>query len=308
MNVAFVFAGQGSQSIGMGKDFFENSQIAKDLIQSSSDKLKINFEKLLFSENDNLNKTEFTQPAILLVSSIALKLFKRSIDIKPKFVLGHSLGEFSALVATGMLDIGDGVELTHKRGLFMSEACANIDAGMMALIGAKDDVVEKICENARKDGKQVWSANYNSYGQIVLAGIKDDLTSLEFEFKENGAKKAVLLNMSVASHCPLLESARSKLDEYLNLYLKDNFITPVISNVTAKKYSTKDEAVKLLSKQLVNPVLYKQSIENIEDEIDLFIEFGNSSVLKGLNRRITKKPTINVSDIKSLEKALEQIQ
>ena len=308
MNVAFIFAGQGSQSIGMGKDFFENSQIAKDLIQSASDRLKINFEKLLFSENDNLNKTEFTQPAILLVSSIALKLFKRSIDIKPKFVLGHSLGEFSALVATGMLDIGDGVELTHKRGLFMSEACANINAGMMALIGAKDDVVEKICENARKNGKQVWPANYNSDGQIVLAGIKDDLSSLELELKENGAKKTVILNMSVASHCPLQESAKDKLDEYLNLYLKDNFITPVISNVTAKKYSSKDEAIKLLSKQLTNPVLYKQSIVHIEDEIDLFIEFGNGSVLKGLNRRITKKPTINVSDIKSLEKALEQIQ
>ncbi len=308
MNVAFIFAGQGSQSIGMGKNFFENSQIAKDLIQSSSDRLKINFEKLLFSENDNLNKTEFTQPAILLISSIALKLFKRSIDIKPKFVLGHSLGEFSALVATGMLDIGDGVELTHKRGLFMTESCANIDAGMMALIGAKDDIVEKICENSRKNGKQVWSANYNSDGQIVLAGIKDDLVSLEDELKDNGAKKAVLLNMSVASHCPLLESARAKLDEYLNLYLKDNFITPVISNVTAKKYSTKDEAVRLLNRQLVNPVLYKQSIANIEDEIDLFIEFGNGSVLKGLNRRITKKPTVNVNDIKSLEKALEQIQ
>ena len=235
MNIAFIFAGQGSQSIGMGKDFFENSQIARDLIQSASDRLKINFEKLLFNENSDLNKTEFTQPAILLVSSIALKLFKRSIDIKPKFVLGHSLGEFSALVATGMLDIGDGVELTHKRGLFMSEACSNIDAGMMALIGAKDDVVEKVCENARKSGKKIWVANYNSDGQIVLAGIKNDLSSIELELKDIGVKKAVILNMSVASHCPILEVARVKLDEYLKLYLKDNFITPVISNVTAKK-------------------------------------------------------------------------
>lgn len=308
MNVAFIFAGQGSQSIGMGKDFFDNSQIAKDLVESASDRLKINFEKLLFSENSDLDKTEFTQPAILLISSIALKLFKRSIDIKPKYVLGHSLGEFSALVATGMLDIDNGVELTHKRGLFMKEACEGVHAGMMALIGIKDDAVEKICDSARKNSKQVWPANYNSDGQIVLAGIKEDLSSLENEFKEAGAKKAVLLNMSVASHCPLLESARSRLDEYLNMYLKDNFIAPVISNVTAKKYSTKEEAIKLLSKQLVSPVLYKQSIANIEDEVDMFIEFGNGSVLKGLNRRITKKPTINVSDIKSLEKALEQIQ
>ncbi len=308
MNIAFIFAGQGSQSIGMGKDFFDNSQIAKDLIQSASDRLHINFEKLLFSENNDLDKTEFTQPAILLVSSIALKLFRKSTDIKPKYVLGHSLGEFSALIASGVLDIDNAVELTHKRGLFMAQACQNVNAGMMALVGAKDDVVEKICESARKNNKQVWCANYNSDGQIVLAGIKEDLISLEEQFKEVGVKKSVLLNMSVASHCPLLESARVQLDVYLNKFLKENFIAPVISNVTAKKYSTKEEAIKLLSKQLINPVLYKQSITNIENEVDMFIEFGNGSILKGLNKRITNKPTINISDTKSLEKALEQIQ
>jgi len=308
MNVAFIFPGQGSQSIGMGKDFFENSEIAKDLIKSSSDRLKVDFTKLLFEENDLINQTEYTQPAILLVSAIAFKLFKKSININAKYTLGHSLGEFTSLVSANALDTLDAIELTHRRGLFMKDACSDIDAGMMALVGISDDSAEKICVEERKNGKKIWCANYNIDGQIVLAGIKSDLESLTDKFKENGAKKAILLNMSVSSHCELLESAREKLDDYLNSFLKDNFLTPVISNVTAKKYDSKAKAIELLSKQLVSPVLYKQSIQSIESEVDMFIEFGNGKVLKGLNRKITKKPTLNVSDIASLEKTLEQLQ
>ena len=130
--VAFIFPGQGSQTVGMGKDFFENSDIAKDMISKASDRLGIDFEKLLFEENENLGKTEFTQPAILLVSSIACAVFKEKCNITPEFVLGHSLGEFSALVAAGAMDYLDAVELVHKRGLFMTEACSG-GAGMMAL-------------------------------------------------------------------------------------------------------------------------------------------------------------------------------
>jgi hypothetical protein len=133
--VAFIFPGQGSQTIGMGKDFFENSDIAKDMISKASDRLGIDFEKLLFEENENIGKTEFTQPAILLVSSIANAIFKEKCNITPEFVLGHSLGEFSALVAAGAMDYLDAIELVHKRGLFMTEACSGGGAGMMALVG-----------------------------------------------------------------------------------------------------------------------------------------------------------------------------
>jgi [acyl-carrier-protein] S-malonyltransferase len=190
----------------------------------------------------------------------------------------------------------------------MKEACSGKDASMMALIGISDEMAEKVCAEERKSGKSIWCANYNSDGQIVLAGIKSDLIDAESKLKEAGAKKCVLLNMSVSSHCPLLEDARNKLDEYLNKFLKDTFLYPVISNATAKKYSSKSDAMKLLSRQLVSPVLYKQSILAIESEVDMFIEFGNGNVLKGLNKRITKKPTLNVSDIASLEKTLEQLQ
>lgn len=304
--VAFIFPGQGSQSVGMGKDFFENSEIAKEMISKASERLGINFEELLFDENDNLGKTEYTQPAILLVSSIANAIFKEKYEIQPEFVLGHSLGEFSALVSAGAIDYLDAVELVHRRGLFMTEACSGGNAGMMALVGLDDTTVENICKEQRDAGKQVWPANYNMDGQLVLAGIKSDLESLVDTFKEAGAKRAIVLDMSVASHCELLESAVENLKPYLDEYLKDEF-APVISNVTTEAYTTKGDAIELLASQLTKPVKYKQSI-SAHKNVDAFIEFGNGIVLKGLNRKIVKGvPTLNVSDMKSLEKTIEAL-
>jgi [acyl-carrier-protein] S-malonyltransferase len=242
----------------------------------------------------------------LLVSAIAHKLFENEMNIKPIFALGHSLGEFSALCSIGALNYLDGVKLVHKRGQLMQEACNGIDAGMMALIGLADDKIEEITKEARDNGKKVWAANYNSDGQIVAAGIKSDLTDLDSTFKDAGAKRALLLNMSVASHCPLLESAVAPLQEEMQKVVKDEFISPVISNVTASSYESKEECISLLARQLTHPVLYKQSIAKIEDDVDLFIEFG-SNVLKGLNRRSTKKPTHSIVDMKSLQEAFELI-
>ncbi len=301
--VAFIFPGQGSQKVGMGKDFFENSDIAKDMIKKASDRLGINFQELLFEENENLGKTEYTQPAILLVSSIAYEVFKDKCDIKPEFLLGHSLGEFSALVAAGAIDYLDAIELVHKRGLFMNEACSGGNAGMMALVGLEDSKVELICKEQRENGKKVWPANYNMDGQLVLAGIKSDLESLVDTFTSAGAKRAIVLDMSVASHCELLTSAVENLRPYLEEYIKEEF-SPVASNVSTDIYTTKEEAIELLASQLTSPVKYKQSIEKHASKIDLFIEFGNGVVLKGLNRKIVKVPTSNVSDMSSLEKLI----
>jgi [acyl-carrier-protein] S-malonyltransferase len=307
-NVVFIFPGQGSQTVGMGKDFFDNSNIAKELIEQASNRLQIDFQQLLFEKNDKLGQTQYTQPAILLISSIALQIFRQKYDIKPKFLLGHSLGEFSALVASGALDIIDAVELVHKRGLFMSQACDGIDAGMMAIVGLDDATVEQISQEQRKQGKKIWAANYNLDGQIVVAGIKSDLESLVDTFKSAGAKRAIVLDMSVASHCELLQSAVEKLDPYLDKFLTDNFCCDVISNVTAQPYNTKDEAKQLLSKQLISPVKYKQSILSNCDGVDCFIEFGNGNVLKGLNRKIVKNiPTLNISDMKSLEDTIKAL-
>lgn len=306
--VAFIFPGQGSQSIGMGKDFFDNSDLAKEMISEASKRLNINFENLLFEENDNIGKTEFTQPSILLVSCIANEIFKSKCDIKPEFVLGHSLGEFSALVASGAIDYLDAIELVHKRGLFMNEACAGAGAGMMALVGLDDESVENLCETQRAAGKKVWAANYNMDGQIVVAGIKADLESLVDTFKEAGAKRAIVLDMSVASHCEILEPAVKNLKPYLEEFLRDSFVNDVISNASAEAYNTKEDAIALISSQLVSPVKYKHSIKANSEKVDLFIEFGNAAVLKGLNRKIDKStPTLNVSDMASLEKTLEAL-
>jgi len=304
--VAFIFPGQGSQTVGMGKNFFENSEIAKEMIKNASERLNIDFDKLLFEENDNLGKTEYTQPAILLVSSIANAIFKDKCDIQPEFLLGHSLGEFSALVAAGAIDYLDAIELVHRRGLFMNEACSGGGAGMMALVGMEDKDVETICEEQRTSGKKVWPANYNMDGQLVLAGLKADLESLVETFKAAGAKRAIVLDMSVASHCELLNSAVENLKPYLQEYLNDEFL-PVISNVTTEAYTSKEDAIELLASQLISPVKYKQSILSVENKVDLFIEFGNGIVLKGLNRKITKVPTVNVSDMESLEKVLGEL-
>ncbi|MEA3419150.1 MAG: ACP S-malonyltransferase [Campylobacterota bacterium] len=304
---AFLFPGQGSQAVGMGQDFFEKSDVAKKMIAEASQRTGIDFEELLFAENDDLEKTEFTQPAILLVSAIAHKLFENELAIKPVYALGHSLGEFSALASVGALDPIDAVELVNLRGKLMAQACEGQDVGMMVSLGLADEVVEEICNVQREKGMKVWPVNYNAEGQIVIAGIKSDLVKLEPILKEAKARRAMLLNMSVASHCPLLESATAPLAEKLTEMLRDEFIAPVISNVTADRYSSKAEALDLLPKQLVSPVLYKQSIAKFDDEVDCYIEFGHGGVLKGLNRRATKKPHFVVSDMESLQVAVAEI-
>jgi len=307
--IAMIFAGQGSQAVGMGRDFYENSQIARDMFEKAGERIGVDFKELIFEENEKLGQTAYTQPAILLVQMVAYKLFKDSCpDIKAELFLGHSLGEFSALCASGAIDYVDAVELVHNRGKYMQEACEDIEAGMMAIVGLDDESVEAIAKEAQAEGKKVWPANYNQDGQLVVAGMKSDLASLEDKFKEKGAKRALLLNMSVASHCELLASAQQPLEALMKDMIKDSFEAPIISNVTTKPYSSKDEAISLLKEQLIKPVKYKQSILAISDDVDMAIEFGNGVVLKGLNRRIDKNlKTLNISDISSLQKVKEEI-
>jgi len=306
--VGFIFPGQGSQALGMGKDFYENSDVAKAMFDAASNAIDTDMKALLWEDEAKLGQSLYTQPAILLVSAVAHKLFENEMGIKPVLSLGHSLGEFSALTSVGAMSVEDAVYTVHNRGKWMQEACEGKDAGMMVVLGLSDDDTVKIVDTARQGGKDVWAANFNSDGQIVLAGKRADLETLTDELKGAGAKRAMLLNMSVASHCPMLEPAMGKLQGVLEERLKDNFLAPVISNVTATAYSTKAEAVELLPKQLIEPVKYKHSVMNVQNEVDLLIEFGHGSVLKGINKKVTDVETISVSDMATLEAAFESLK
>ena len=303
---AFIFAGQGSQSVGMGKDFYENFSSAKLLLNDACNDTGIDFEELLFTQNDKLDKTEFTQPAIVLNSLMSYLAFSERIKAKPEFSLGHSLGEFTALAVSGAFSFVEAIRLVNLRGKFMQDACIGKDAGMMVALGLSDEVVEKICKNAQNEGLQIYAANYNCDGQIVVAGVRADLAKYEAKFKEAGAKRAMLLNMSVASHCPILEPASVKLANELDGVLATSF-APVVSNVNAKIYTDKNEALVLLKEQLTHPVRYKQSIKNYENEVDCFIELG-AATLKGINKKITEKPTYSITDMASLEEVVKILE
>lgn len=306
--IAMIFPGQGSQTVGMGKSFYENSSLAREMFDKAGERIGVDFTKLLFEANEQLDQTEYTQPAILLISIIAYKLFQEARPTDATMFLGHSLGEFSALCASGAIDYVDAVELVHKRGKLMSQACESINAGMMAILGLDDAVVEELCTKANAEGKRVWPANYNQTGQLVVAGIKEDLQAMESVFKEAGAKRALLLNMSIASHCPLLSSAMDPLGEAMEAMVHNTFSASIISNATTEAYSTKEEAIERLKVQLIQPVKYKQSIEAIAGDINMMIEFGNGAVLKGLNKRNAPDvETVGISDMESLAKVCEAL-
>lgn len=303
MKVSFLFPGQGSQAIGMGKEFYDSYDIAKELFDIASSVLKVNMKDLLFNENNDINKTQFTQPAILLVSYISYILFSKHNDITPEFALGHSLGEITANMISGSLSFENAIKLVYSRGQLMQKACMNLDAGMAVVIGLEDEVVEDFCKNKNN----IWCANYNGSGQIVLAGSKSALNHIEKDIKSLGAKKFVMLPMSIASHCPLLNSISDEFRDVLNNYLLDSFKFEIISNATMESYNTKNKALDLLTMQLIKPVFYKQSIIKNENRIDCFIEFGYGNVLKGLNKRLSSKPTYCISNNASLESAISEI-
>jgi [acyl-carrier-protein] S-malonyltransferase len=300
MKIAFVFPGQGSQYVGMGKDIYEHYPVAKEVFQQASDALGYDVADLCFNGPvEELNRTFRTQPCILTVSS-ALNSVLKEKGIQPSVVAGHSLGEYSALVAAEVISLKDSVSLTEKRGRFMQEAVPEGKGLMAAILGLEREKVDEIC-NSLISGYAA-AANYNCPGQIVIAGERTAVEEAIELCKSAGAKRAIALAVSVPSHCKLMTGASERLGELLGtIELKDPFI-PLVNNADAKFLKTAEEIKPSLIRQLNSPLLWEDSIKAIyASGIDTFIEVGPGKILTGLIKRIVPEAKIlNFEDTKTL--------
>lgn len=283
---AYVFPGQGAQFTGMGKDLYESSAEAKELFEKANDILGFRITDIMFEGTaDQLKETRVTQPAVFLHSVIRAKTLGESFV--PEMVAGHSLGEFSALVAAGSLTFEDGLKLVSQRALAMQKACEITPSTMAAVLGLEDKIVEDVCESI--DGVVV-AANYNCPGQLVISGETTAVEAACEALKAAGAKRALILPVGGAFHSPMMEPAREELAAAIEATTFANPVCPVYQNVPATAVTNAEEIKKNLIIQLTAPVKWTQSVQNmIADGATLFTEVGPGNVLQGLVKKINKE-------------------
>jgi len=304
---AFVFPGQGSQSVGMGQDIFNEYEQAREYYQRANEILGFDVAELSFhGPEDMLRQTKYTQPALFVLSVIVAEILKER-GVRPDMVAGHSLGEYSALVAADALDFEQGLKLVKIRGELMQNAGTYQKGAMAAIIGIVLERVEKICRLASAKGI-VGMANFNSPTQIVVSGSVDGVNEVMRLAKLEGAKRVIELNVSGAFHSPLMQPA---LENFSNAVDSTDIKTPsvpIYTNVTATSTVDPAEIKDLLKKQLVNPVLWARSIENmIADGADFFVEAGPGSVLSNLIKRINRNVQVfPVNSVEKMDKLLNQ--
>ncbi len=291
---AYIFPGQGAQFSGMGFDLYENSEIAKELFEKANDILGFEITKIMFEGTaDELKQTKVTQPAIFLHSVILSKVLGDSF--KPDMVAGHSLGEFSALVANGTLNFEDALQLVSKRALAMQKACELQPSTMAAVLGLEDNVVEEGCDAT--EGIVV-PANYNCPGQLVISGEVDAINKACEWMKEKGARRALVLPVGGAFHSPLMEPAREELAAAIEATTFNTPNCPVYQNVTTTAVTDPSEIKKNLIAQLTAPVKWTQSVQNmIKDGATLFTEVGPGKVLSGLVKKIDQSAETTVASM-----------
>ncbi|MBC7523766.1 MAG: ACP S-malonyltransferase [Flavobacterium sp.] len=282
---AYIFPGQGAQFPGMGKDLYESSLLAKALFEKANEILGFSITDIMFNgTSEELKETKVTQPAVFLHSVL---LAKTLVNFKPEMLAGHSLGEFSALVASGSLSFEDGLRLVSKRAIAMQKACEIKPSTMAAVLNLDDKIVEEICDSI--DGIVV-AANYNCPGQLVISGEYNAVELACEKMKEAGAKRALILPVGGAFHSPMMEPAREELADAIEKTVFLTPICPIYQNVTAKAVSSADEIKKNLIIQLTAPVRWTQSIQQmIADGATSFTEVGPGKVLVGLVNKINKE-------------------
>ena len=308
--IAFVFPGQGAQVVGMGKDFYENSELSRDIFDEAAKLLDFDVKKVCFEENEAINITEYTQAAMLTTSVAMLEVLKEK-GLKPDVCAGLSLGEYCALVASGVMEFEDALKAVRQRGILMQEAVPTGIGAMSAIIGLDADVIAGICDKI----DEVSVANYNCPGQIVITGKKEAVEKANEELKEAGARRCVMLNVSGPFHSEMLKTAGEELYKVLeNVELKD-FEIPYVTNVTAKYVTNenKNEIKEMLKDQVSSSVLWIQSVENmIEQGVDTFVEIGPGKTLTGFIKKIAKAmdkevTTYNVEKYEDVEVVVEAL-
>ena len=304
--LAFVFPGQGAQKVGMGKDFYDNYDVAKKMFKEADEALGYSIMKMCFEgPEEDLKMTANTQPAILTISCIANEILKEN-GIQPEITGGHSLGEYSALVAAGVLNFQDAVALVHKRGSYMQEAVPVGEGGMAAIIGVDRDKIVEVCQQVSAESP-VQAVNFNCPGQIVIAGATKGVELAVEELKAAGAKKAVILPVSAPFHSTLMKPAAEKLAVELDKVTISDAKIPVVANVSAEILTKAEDIKASLVAQAASPVLWEDCVARMKEfGADVLLEAGPGKTLCGFNRRIDKTITsLNVEDVASLEKSLD---
>lgn len=287
MKHAYVFPGQGAQFSGMGKDLYENNPSAKALFEKANEILGFNITEIMFEGGaDELKQTKVTQPAVFIHSVVLANV----LGIKPDAVAGHSLGEFSALVAAGALSFEDGLRLVAKRAMAMQKCCEEVAGGMAAIIGMEDENIEQICNQTQGI---VVAANYNCPGQLVISGENEAVDAACAALKQAGARRAMRLPVGGAFHSPLMEPARAELEQAIAEVEFHTPICPIYQNVDAKPQSDPQIIKANLIAQLTSPVRWTQIAKNmIADGIDQFTELGPGNVLQGLIKKVNSEVTV----------------
>lgn len=294
-NIAFVFPGQGSQCVGMGKEFCEQFSAAKQIFAEADDALGFSLSQLCFEGPDaDLKLTENTQPAILTVSIAALRVLEAETSLRPAYVTGHSLGEYSALVAVGALGFSDAVKIVRQRGRLMQQAVPAGVGAMAVILGLEMDAVRSLCADASQ-GEVVAPANYNGGGQIVIAGAKNAVTRAMALAQERGAKRALALPVSAPFHCQLMQPVAEGLKQVLGDFSVRPFFVGVVTNVEAEVNQDASRVKELLTEQAVKPVRWEESVRKLSQlGCERALEIGPGKVLKGLIKRIA--PALQVDN------------